>query len=85
MRPGALVRPLIQTTRGARPCDGHQPAPSRWFLPRMMRCRMSDRPSSVRGHLATLGAYGFLAQEPVILAALTSGDPIVLIGRSGTG
>ena len=46
---------------------------------------MSDRPSSVRGHLATLGAYGFLAQEPVILAALTSGDPILLIGRSGTG
>jgi len=46
---------------------------------------MSDRPSSVRGHLAALGAYGFLAQEPVILAALTSGDPILLIGRSGTG
>ena len=24
--------PLIQTTRGARPCDGHQPASSRWFF-----------------------------------------------------
>jgi len=37
------------------------------------------------GRLAALGAYGFEAQEPVILAALASGDPILLIGRSGTG
>src|SRR6185436_9229822 len=38
-----------------------------------------------RGRLAALGAYGFEAHEPVILAALASGDPILLIGRSGTG
>lgn len=35
--------------------------------------------------LARLGAYGFGAQEPVILAALVTGDPLLLIGRSGTG
>jgi|KBSMisStaDraftv2_1062788.scaffolds.fasta_scaffold191010_1 MoxR-like ATPase len=46
---------------------------------------MSDRSLSSGGRLAALGAYGFEAQEPVILAALASGDPILLIGRSGTG
>ena len=44
---------------------------------------MSDSiPQSV---LARLGAFGFATQEPVILAALVSGDPLLLIGRSGTG
>src|SRR5688572_692846 len=46
---------------------------------------MSDTSVQSRGRLAALGAYGFEAQEPVILAALASGDPILLIGRSGTG
>ena len=48
---------------------------------------MSDTttPSPSRSRLAALGAYGFDTQEPVILAALTTGDPILLIGRSGTG
>src|SRR6478735_7423369 len=48
---------------------------------------MSDTttPSPSRGRLAALGAYGFEAQEPLILAALVTGDPILLIGRSGTG
>ena len=46
---------------------------------------MSDTPARTAGRLAALGAYGFEAQEPVILAALASGDPILLIGRSGTG
>jgi MoxR-like ATPase len=46
---------------------------------------MSDSPARPRGRLAALGAYGFEAQEPVILAALASGDPMLLIGRSGTG
>src|SRR5215207_9220157 len=50
-----------------------------------MRCSMSHTPVRSRGRLAALGAYGFEAQEPVILAALTSGDPMLLIGRSGTG
>jgi MoxR-like ATPase len=35
--------------------------------------------------LAALGAYGFEGQESAILAALVSGDPLLLIGRSGTG
>jgi MoxR-like ATPase len=38
-----------------------------------------------RGHLASLGVYGFDGVEPVILAALVSEDPLLLIGRSGTG
>jgi hypothetical protein len=46
---------------------------------------MSETPVRSRGRLAALGAYGFEAQELVILAALTSGDPLLLIGRSGTG
>jgi MoxR-like ATPase len=46
---------------------------------------MSDTPARSRGRLAALGAHGFEAQEPVVLAALTSGDPMLLIGRSGTG
>jgi len=35
--------------------------------------------------LAALGAYGFGAAEPLILSALVSGDPLLLIGPSGTG
>ena len=46
---------------------------------------MSDTSVQTRGRLAALGAYGFEAQEAIILAALASGDPILLIGRSGTG
>lgn len=48
---------------------------------------MSDTttPSPSHGRLAALGAYGFEGQEPLILAALATSDPILLIGRSGTG
>ena len=35
--------------------------------------------------LSALGAYGFERQETVLLAALVSEDPLLLIGRSGTG
>ena len=38
-----------------------------------------------RSRLSRLGAYGFQTQEPIILAALVTGDPLLLIGRSGTG
>jgi MoxR-like ATPase len=34
---------------------------------------------------AELGVYGFERQAPAILAALVTGDPLLLIGRSGTG
>ncbi len=35
--------------------------------------------------LSRLGVYGFDAIEPVILAALVTEDPLLLIGPSGTG
>lgn len=38
-----------------------------------------------QSRLSRLGAYGFEAQEPVIFGALVTGDPILLIGKSGTG
>lgn len=36
-------------------------------------------------YLARLGVFGFDRYEPVVLAALVSEDPLLLIGRSGTG
>lgn len=41
--------------------------------------------STQASHLPALGVYGFDHYEPVILAALVSEDPMLLIGRSGTG
>lgn len=38
-----------------------------------------------RGYLARLGAYGFDSIEPIVLAALVTEDPLLLIGNSGTG
>lgn len=35
--------------------------------------------------LTRLGVFGFDRYEPVVLAALVSEDPLLLIGRSGTG
>ena len=34
---------------------------------------------------ASLGVYGFAKRELPILAALVTEDPLLLIGRSGTG
>jgi len=36
-------------------------------------------------HLANLGVYGFDRHETTILAALVTEDPLLLVGRSGTG
>jgi MoxR-like ATPase len=36
-------------------------------------------------HLAALGVFGFDAVEPVVLAALVTEDPLLLVGNSGTG
>jgi MoxR-like ATPase len=36
-------------------------------------------------HLADLGVYGFDRPETTILAALVTEDPLLLVGRSGTG
>jgi MoxR-like ATPase len=38
-----------------------------------------------RSYLSELGVFGFDRYETVILAALVSEDPMLLIGRSGTG
>ncbi|MCW5941446.1 MAG: MoxR family ATPase [Fimbriimonadaceae bacterium] len=37
------------------------------------------------GMLSSLGVYGFDAIEPLILSALVTEDPLLLIGESGTG
>lgn len=39
----------------------------------------------MKGILEGLGVYGFGQVEPVVLAALVTEDPLLLIGRSGTG
>lgn len=38
-----------------------------------------------KGFLRRLGVYGYDAVEPVILASLVSGDPLLLVGNAGTG
>ena len=43
---------------------------------------------SARQHasrLADLGVYGFDRHQTTILAALVTEDPLLLVGRSGTG
>jgi MoxR-like ATPase len=37
------------------------------------------------GYLRQLGVYGYDPVEPVVLAALVSGDPLLLVGKAGTG
>ena len=36
-------------------------------------------------YLKELGVYGYAPVEPIILAALASGDPLLLVGKAGTG
>ncbi|MFP8876991.1 MAG: AAA family ATPase, partial [Myxococcota bacterium] len=36
-------------------------------------------------YLSELGVYGFEPQETILLASLVTEDPLLLIGRSGTG
>ena len=45
----------------------------------------TDQPTRTKRYLRTLGIYGYDDVEPVILAALISGDPLLLVGRAGTG
>ncbi len=49
------------------------------------KARTGKKPVSRAGYLTKLGAYGFEQQETVLLAALVTEDPILLIGQSGTG
>lgn len=46
---------------------------------------MTKSTSKKVSHLRDLGVYGFDRLEPVILAALVTEDPMLLIGASGTG
>jgi MoxR-like ATPase len=46
---------------------------------------MTKTPAKKATHLRTLGVFGFDKVEPVILAALVTEDPMLLIGASGTG
>lgn len=43
------------------------------------------QPTKSKGFLRKLGVFGFDEVEPLILAALVSEDPILLIGEAGTG
>ena len=49
------------------------------------RARRGARPSTAGFRLADLGVYGFDRHETTILAALVTEDPLLLVGRSGTG
>ena len=56
--------------------------------PPSVRARVPDAPLPVptaRFRLADLGVYGFDRHETTILAALVTEDPLLLVGRSGTG
>ena len=50
-----------------------------------MSSNQAPTPPPRHGLLTRLGAYGFGDQEPLILAALVTHDPLLLIGNSGTG
>ena len=49
------------------------------------RARRAVTRSATGFHLADLGVYGFDRHETTILAALVTEDPLLLVGRSGTG
>lgn len=52
---------------------------------KIIRSAAKAQTAAKRGFLARLGAYGFDSVEPVVLAALVTEDPLLLIGESGTG
>jgi len=53
--------------------------------PRTRTRRAAVTPAARRLRLADLGVYGFDRHETTILAALVTEDPLLLVGRSGTG
>lgn len=53
--------------------------------PARKRAARKKKAAAQPGYLTRLGAYGFEKQETVLLAALVTEDPILLIGQSGTG
>ncbi|MFM7319945.1 MAG: AAA family ATPase [Armatimonadota bacterium] len=69
------VSPSPSTTRSRR---------SRTAQPRPAEAEPAVVPAAT-GYLARLGAYGFDAFEPILLAALVTEDPLLLVGECGTG
>ena len=49
------------------------------------RARRAAAQPTAQFHLADLGVYGFDRHETTILASLVTEDPLLLVGRSGTG
>ena len=49
------------------------------------RARRAAAQPAAQFHLSELGVYGFDRHETVILASLVTEDPLLLVGRSGTG
>jgi len=51
------------------------------------RARSNSTPTNHpnKGFLRRIGVYGYDEVEPVVLASLLSGDPLLLVGRAGTG
>ena len=49
------------------------------------RARRAAAQPAAQFHLAELGVYGFDRHETTILASLVTEDPLLLVGRSGTG
>jgi len=49
------------------------------------RTRRAAAQPAAQFHLADLGVYGFDRHETTILASLVTEDPLLLVGRSGTG
>ncbi len=57
-------------------------APQR-TLPLIPTTGPGERP--LGSYLAHIGVQGYGDVEPIILAAIISGDPLLLVGRAGTG
>ena len=47
--------------------------------------RTGCTPDTAGGFLSTIGVYGYDEVEPIVLAALVTEDPLLLIGKAGTG
>ena len=91
-RPGDSQPTPAKAGSVAMPRDGETMSPSQLpgpFTPRRMRAASTlhrrDEPAATGPLLASLGVRGFTRLEPVVLAALVTEDPLLLIGRSGTG
>lgn len=59
--------------------------PKRAADPRSRKPRIARQPEATRNVLAGLGIVGMERIEPVVLGALITGDPLLLIGPHGTG